>query len=522
MFTDLQLARLRQTTVVLWFRPVDDEGPARLLYLPGEWDVIFSNSRVTLKVESGNKDYHFVMDRNASAVKLDEWTFLSIAADFGKGTGTMYMGTRVHPPVRITTWEGLPPPRGGRGELQIGNLGGIRPFRGQIDNVRVFGATLNDQEIAAVYTADVNDTKTLKDYAVARRGDNLPGLRYSDVCLSSRWVRENALEAIHAFGANRIVWVYTQDAQFVSQIHEHGATIQGTINSVTRVDDLSAYAVNLDGVPLVAPWMANFNPKDPVKWGCPNQLAYRNATIQAAKQALDAGVDWMQFDDWSLLASCHNWGGGCMCERCMERFREYLAALPADRLREAGIESLDGFDYRTFLAQAHGITDAATYMEKRNGLPTTHLFTDWQRRSVRAWFDDLRSVMDKHAGRRVPLSINANLQDPSQERNFIADQVDFYLGETWSSELVDLAICAKAAEALGIHQIVSPFPHRVGDTRLAMAATYALGEFFWSRGTSGWDLTARSATSGPSRSMVTCSTLCARIPPCSMDSSAPA
>ncbi len=478
IFAHEALAGLRQFTLSCWFYPIETEGPARLLYLPGEWDLMIGGPRVSFKITSGGEDHHFRTADGAPQVAEHQWHFVAVVADMNGRAGAMYLGVGDEAPVEVAQWDDLPVPDKSAGKLEIGNLAGIRPFKGTIDNVRVFSAALSESEVAAVHDQDLRSSRTLKDYVAPRPGENRAGFRYSDVCFSTRWARENALETIQAFKANRIVWVYTTSADFVAAVHEAGATIQGAINSVTRTEDLSAYAIDLDGTKLVAPWMVTFNPENPVKWGCCNQPAYREATIEQAKRTLDAGVDWMQFDDWSLLVSCHSWGGGCMCDRCMESFREYLATQPAEKLAELGIASVDGFDYRRFLAEEHGIADAATYKTKRGSIPTTDSFVDWQRRSVRSWFEHLRSVMDEHAGRYVPLSINSNLQNPAQDRNFIADLVDFFLGETWSSDLADLGICARSAEGLGTRQIVSPFPHNVADTRVAMAATYALGEFY--------------------------------------------
>jgi len=47
-----------------------------------------------------------------------------------------------------------------------------------------------------------------------------------------------------------------------------------------------------------------------------------------------------------------------------------------------------------------------------------------------------------------------------------------------AATLEDLAVCAATADALGKPQIVSPFPHNVSDARLALAATYALGQYY--------------------------------------------
>ena len=477
-FTDAGLAGLRQFTLSLWLKPADEGGPARLLYLPGEWDLMIGAGSVSFKLETDDGIEFFHPERDAPRAALDRWSFLALSVDLDAHTAAMYLAADSGPVAPVARWEGLPEPGRSDGALQIGNLAGIRPFRGLIDNVRIYPTALSEGEVAALHQQDSRQARRLADCVIPRGGTGVPGFAHSDVCFSTRWGRDNAVEAIQAFRANRVVWVYTSDAEFVRSVHETGATIQGAINSVPRTEDLSAYAIDLDGTKLVAPWMVNFNKEDPVKWGCSNQPAFREVVLKNARAALDAGVDWLQFDDGALLVSCHSWGGGCMCDRCMEAFRKHLAELPAEKLQELGIHALESFDYRKFLAETHDIHDAAAYKQRRGKLPTTPVFTDWQHGSVRSYFTGLRAELDRHAGRRVPLSINHNLTQPSQERGFLNDIVDFFLGETWSPELADLAICARAALALGKHQIVSPFPHNVADTRLSLAATYALGELY--------------------------------------------
>jgi len=472
------LGSLTRFTLCAWLRPTDPGGPARVLYLPRRWDLFVTGDRAYFKVTSGGKDSSFGSPAGVAALPLDEWSFLAVVVDLEAATAVMYTAVPGNPLAAVGRWDSVPLPDAATGPLQIGNLEGIRPFRGRMDNLRIFGAALAESEVGAVYEADQIPQRSLKDRVVPPPAGNFRTLRHSDVCFSTRWARDNAVEALRAFGANRVVWVYTESADFARAIHDTGATLQCAINSIPQTDDLSAYCVDLDGTMLVAPWMVTFSKDNPPKWGCNNQPAFRQAVLDKAKKALDAGADWMQFDDWSLIASAHSWGGGCMCDRCMEAFREYLAELPAETLRELGIESLDGFDYRDFLAREHGIHDAAAYKQRRGELATTPPLEDFQRRSVREYFVGLRAALDEHAGRRVPLSINASLTNPSQRASFLADLVDFFLGETSATTLEDLAVCAATADALGKPQIVSPFPHNVSDARLALAATYALGQYY--------------------------------------------
>lgn len=474
VFGDEALAGLRQCTLSAWIFPLDTTGPARIIYTPREWDLMTSNLRVTLKYQVEGKDHFLHAPRDSAPMVAEQWNFIAVTVDFEAQQAAMYVAPLGAELALAGRWDDLPEMDRGDGVLQIGNLGGIRPLKGLVDNVRVFDAALSESEVRALHEADLPQKRTLQGYPRTDVGTIMTEFSNSDVFFSTRWGRDNAVENIRAFGANRVVWVYTSDANFVASVRETGATVQGAINSVPRMEDLSGYAVDLDGTILIAPWMAGWG----AKWGCNNQPAFREAVLKNARGALDAGVDWLQYDDGALNVSAHSWGGGCMCDPCMEAFREYLRGVPEETLREAGIEDPEGFDYREFLAERHDIRDAAAYKAGRGRLPTTPLFEDYLRRSVLAYFADLRRELDAHAGRRVPLSVNMNLRHPTQRHAYLLGAVDFLIGETWSLAPADLALSARAGQALGRRQITSPYPHNINDTRLALATTYALGEFF--------------------------------------------
>lgn len=478
VFTSDALKDLHSLTLCVWACPRADDGPARILYLPGLADLMLSRGQLGLKLESGGKDFPLQMPPGVPVLPRDRWSFVAATVDAATHTATVYLGGTESELRVVATFKDIPDVGPGVGFLEIGNLRGIRPFKGLLDEARLFDRALSSGELTDLMHADYAPPRSLQSYVVPRQAPEALPLAQSDVCLSTRWARPNGLETARSFGANRILWLYSTDAKYYAQAHADGMTVQGAINSIPRVPDLSAYCVDLDGTPLVAPWMRSFSATDPPKWGCNNQPAFREAVLKQAFATLDAGADWLQFDDGALIVSAHSWGGGCFCDRCMEAFSAYLKTLPSDKLAAAGIDSLEGFDYRKFLADKHNIRDAKTYLATRATLPTTPLFEDFQRRSVREYFTDLRTQLDEHAGRRVPLTLNTNFEDSSQRSQFLMDILDGAVGETWRTDLASLALIARSAEALHRHQVVSPFPHNVADTRIALAATYALGEFF--------------------------------------------
>lgn len=473
---------LEQMTLAVWFKPVGHNAPARLFFLNPSWDLFVSGPQIGFKVKHNKTDYFRCTPRKDVAAADRAWNFIAVTLDRGKRVAHYYHALRDGEVRLAETWTDVPPYDIADAELEIGNLAGIRPFKGIIDCARIFDVALSQEQVAAVCASDLR-RQTLKDYA-RNVPPRKPLFDYGDVCLSSRSERRDSIETIKAFRANRLVWCYTHKPDFVRRCREAGCkTFQGTINSIPgwslgRADAEQARVLDLDGKPVVAPWMVAFNRKNPWYWGCANRPAFMEISLARVKKALDAGADWIQFDDWSLTVSAAGWSSSCFCHECMRGFRQYLKKrLSADEIAKLGIEDTGAFDYKRYLAGRCGITDAATYSKRRRSLPTTQHFEDFQRHAVRAFFIELRRRINELAGRDVPLSINTTLCHPSQRQNFLSDVVDYFQGEQWDFDLAALSLGAKVAEGLGKWQLFVPKPRDLRLARMGVAAGYALGQF---------------------------------------------
>lgn len=468
---------LPRVTLVVWFRPEGTNLIARLMYFSNQWDIFVSGEHVCLNVRHNGEDQHRRSPRDLALVKDRQWNVLAIAHDREKGTATLYHATLGTSLTRVVEWTEIPVPDSGTGPLQIGNLEEIRPFRGAIDSVRLYGDVLSEEQLSEHILSEGRKTMTL-EHSTAMMPE-LPALfEHGDVLLSTRSKRQNSIETIRAFEPDRIMWCYSHDPAYMADCRNEGIqTFQSAINSIAGTTEPEAQALDLDGKPVVAPWMVAFNPKKPWYWGCNNRPRFLEHSVERATKALEAGADWIQFDDWSMIVSAHSWGGACFCDDCMAAFREYLStgAVP-EKVQELALGPIEKFDYRTYLKERCGIKDAATYKDKRRDLETTALFEHFQRLSVRRFFSDLRPRLDAVAGRRVPLSLNASFRHPSQKSNYTADIVDFLQGETWHMGLVDLAVPAKTADAIGTWQVFVPKPRELRTARRAIAASYALGQ----------------------------------------------
>lgn len=471
------IEKLQQMTLALWFKPSGLNSPSRLLYYAPSWDLSFSNGMIGFKTRHNRKDQgHVIMP--ARPIEMDgRWNFIAITFDDIAGEARCYHGFRGSQVKHVCTWRNIPKLDRGSAILEIGNLSGIRPFKGWIDSVRIFDRLFSLIEIEQVHALESIPRRSLRQLA-----DNVPDrsavFRHGDVCLSSRSIRPKSIETIKDFRANRLTWSYSADADFIRNCKSAGiTTFQGTINSLPGHSNTNAHCLDLDGKPMVAPWMVAFSRVAPTYWGCNNRKQFMETSLERAIRALDAGADSIQFDDWSMIDSASRWGGACFCDDCMVGFREYLKLHLSEQERtNLKIGDPGTFNYRRYLAKQHGIADAKTYKSKRGALQITKYFEKFQRLSVRKFFMSLRKQINAHAGRTVPLSINSTFLKPDQSTNFMPDLVDFLQGEIWYFDRMNLAIASKTAEGLGKWQVFVPKPKNVQQMRMGIASTYAMGQ----------------------------------------------
>lgn len=472
------LGQLPQMTFSMWLCPIGPNAPARMIYLAPCWDLFIGNGQVALKVKHGGQDVVFQTRGGEPPLRDGGWSFIAVTMDRATGEGRCYHAIRGEELRLIASWQGIPAPDTGEGDLEIGNLEGIRPFRGYLDNVRIHDRALSQEEIAGLCRTDPRPSVGLKAYAQDVPAP-APIFERSDVCLSSRSRHPNSVETIQGFRANQLLWCYTAEQDFIAQCKSAGIKLyQGAINSIPGTKNTQAQAIDLDGNPVIAPWMVCFDKRNPWYWGCHNRPLFMELSVERARKALQAGADMIQFDDWYMTVGASMWGGACFCEECMAAFRADLKQqLSPAQLAELGITNPEAFDYRQHLRERHQITTAAAYKAAKQSLPTTPHFEAFQRRSDRRFFAELRRRINAEAGRVVPLSVNTTLVDPSQRANFLTDIMDFVQGETLRFPLAELAMGAKTAEGLGKWHVFVPESDEVAQVRAGIAASYALGQF---------------------------------------------
>jgi hypothetical protein len=403
----------------------------------------------------------------------DVWVFFAMTYDGAGGTTKLryYGANQRDVTVRLLATGNVAGRNTGdvASGIDIGNaFGGIRPFDGLLDNVRLHGSTTDATGalgLAALQAlADAGFAETLGGGGPPVHLGTLeprvprptpPGApRPSDVMLSSRWPRAEAFQAITDFHATRLEWNYPgTDAAFVAQILGAGLTYAGTINAElpdqiggdtrTLGRDKDMFGVVIHNPELPAAESARGDVNDP---------AYRQIVLDHATFAVDAGADRIMVDDPGMtFADATDLGGG-YGDVSMQRFRSYLTdhSTPEQRAAWGMPADLSDFDYAAW-AVSH---DAGATVPPA----VRDLFLGFHRESLDEFYGAIRSALDLHAARRVPFASNNGT--PNYQMDFYRQYADFWIGETGRQygdpTAPGIYFKVKDAEALGKIQVFSP------------------------------------------------------------------
>ena len=177
-----------------------------------------------------------------------------------------------------------------------------------------------------------------------------PARSQADVVLSSRWFHPkddrdtlSTIKIAKAFNVTRIDWMYCNNKTQLQQLQQLNIPYSLAINPQTP--DSAGYTtaktriLDINGNPLVAPWMKKWKVKNPY-WGCVNNPLFKETFYTQTKNIVDLGAYGVFVDDARFNDHAAEWGG-CYCDYCMTAFNKYL---------ESKNESLSGAsNYREFL-----------------------------------------------------------------------------------------------------------------------------------------------------------------------------
>jgi len=508
---DPALDALGSYTITCWYRqePKAEGGIARLFCKLGLLDILPQRGGLSLGIGEGDAKVIKTIPSAAPMPEPGEWSFAALAVDAQALKARLHVGTRRSAPEAGAEVEVTPAPPAKPSPLTIANAFTIRPFRGWVDNVRVYDRPLSSEEVAAVYQADMEAASAAPLLAGTVRGHADPRralFRPSDICFSTRWQNDQSLPVMEAFHVTRDLWTYGNKKEYADKIKALGMTYEGTLNGMwasgqglpqpEHEGDTTGRAYDLDGLKYVPSWMRGWKQKVPNYIGCCNHPDFRALFWKGGEELVAAGVDAIHVDDWAMNGSWCRAAGVCFCEHCMAGFRGYLKEhLTAEQLTQAGIGSLNTFDYAAYVREHDGVRNADDYRKRYRELTLSPQFTDFQIDSLRRFFREFGAHIDQVAGRHVPISVNNQFGDGGAEFSYpyCADLHDFQVGEKFRDDMASHILACKLAEGIGMWQVISPMPRRLGPTYAGLATTYALGQLYLVP----WDIYMGTESNGP-------------------------
>ncbi len=296
----------------------------------------------------------------------------------------------------------------------------------------------------------------------------------SDVIFSTRTKRDDSIEFIRAFGATRVEWVYSVDAEFIKAVKATAGWFGGALGANMPLPTEDGLARDFDGKPMIAPWMKGA--------GSPWLTTTHPDTVKSLKERaariIVAGADSLQIDDPTLQLRSVSWGGD-FNKATLQGFSRYLEQYPdRNAVLALGLSGISGSDYREFLRSRYGIKDTKDYLARYRQLPTTSLWVKYLRSTVRQYFADFRSHLNAQRGKPFPLSMNLGILERPSENILdfsLTEFADYAIAETAIASVEELIIRAATFRALGVGYVPSLKPRTLAENRVAIATFYALG-----------------------------------------------
>lgn len=154
-----------------------------------------------------------------------------------------------------------------------------------------------------------------------------------DVCFSSRTIMPDSFAVAERIGATRLDWTYSQRRDFLSAARVSGLKfVGGAINMCPpdgpgKVTYQIGRQLSLDGSFIEAPWMKGMG----WYWGCVNNPEFMALQLGRAMRSLNAGADYIQFDDAGGSIPAVSFGG-CWCSYCVKSAKAQGLDLSRDML----------------------------------------------------------------------------------------------------------------------------------------------------------------------------------------------
>lgn len=277
-------------------------------------------------------------------------------------------------------------------------------------------------------------------------------LTRSDVLFSPRTGGRAADEtnwqrAAAAFGATRLVWVYTSGPKFRRTSRALGYPVQVAVPFyVDGKKQPNMQCLDIYGGPARRPYEARWDGRRPDI----NSQAFRHFERYTLERRVDTGYTSFQQDDPALNAVLAEFGG-CFSAESMAKFNAYLRAhVPAATLQHIGVGDLAHFNYRSYLLKAGAPAGAAFAAWKD---PIKPYFVAFERQSTADYLKWLHRSIRAYAHAREPSShiyFSANLgADALIGRPWLQPLFDYWVSECRPDSGGAILKFAKLANANG-------------------------------------------------------------------------
>lgn len=195
---------------------------------------------------------------------------------------------------------------------------------------------------------------------------NIDNVRAQQIILSSRTFHPNThidtlstLKAVRVFKAERLDWLYCGNKEQIDLLKElhvpYSLAINPQIPDSIGFTTVSTRIINIKGKPYVAPWMSEWDIKNPY-WGCVNNPRFKDIFNKRSKQLVDNGAYGIFVDDARFNDQVMDWGG-CFCKYCKQGFLDFLRSekhlnLASFNFSTIKVGSEFYLDYRRFQRQS--------------------------------------------------------------------------------------------------------------------------------------------------------------------------
>ena len=217
---------------------------ARLLSKDGAWDLLPHAGGATLALGPGASKVSYDFSGKTREKLGDHWRFTAVVV--GSESVRAYVGGLGQPLAMIAEKPRREHNAAARGELVLGTLGGIRPFNGWLDGVRIFGTAHRRAGGARHLRRRCGEREAdrraagVRPRASAGPDASVPLEAFGYPVLDTLAKNKQAPAIMESFHTTQCLWVYGTQAEFIQQIKGLGIGYQGTLNGLQGQEHATA------------------------------------------------------------------------------------------------------------------------------------------------------------------------------------------------------------------------------------------------------------------------------------------